>query len=191
MALDTTIALIDFAFMKAQYGYDDSDQDKVEGFINELSSLSNKYTGHNLKAVDTTEVISTNQYRQIVTLKNYPINSISKVYHDESHSFPESTLLSNSSYGYDADSGLLYLYHDLLYPNVQNLKVIYNGGFTVVPYDLQGAIGEAVVWLMKRRGNSGNQIGEKTTTLTSVQTTFETTLPLNVRLVLDRYIKGR
>jgi hypothetical protein len=44
---------------------------------------------------------------------------------------------------------------------------------------------------MKRRGSSGNQIGEKTTTLTNVQTTFETTLPLNVRLVLDRYVKGR
>lgn len=74
-----------------------------------------------------------------VMLKQYPVNSITSIHDDTDRDYDSDTLIDSDDYVYDSDSGIVQLDGFSFVPGRQNVKVVYNAGYTTIPTDLEQA----------------------------------------------------
>lgn len=78
-------------------------------------------------------------------LKQYPINSITSVHDDVDRDYDTDTLIDSDDYVYDSETGILTLDGFGFSIGRQNVKVVYNAGYTTIPTDLEQACINKVV----------------------------------------------
>ncbi|MCK9569952.1 fasciclin domain-containing protein [Candidatus Pacearchaeota archaeon] len=155
-----------------------------------------RYTGRKLKSRSLTEIYNGNG-RDVLYTKNYPITSSASeiaVYVDDDGVFGADTKINATSLRIDGDNGVIHLIDDVFSEGVQNVKVVYTGGYgagtTLVPFDLVGACFEFIGFLWKRK--TGKQWELTGLNVTQGGVTFlDEWAPKTVRHVLDGYRSHR
>ena len=188
MALSNN-ALIDFSYMVLNYSRELTEQTYIEGLIEDASSRINSYCQRSLKAKDYTIILNSPTYTSYIITPDYPINTITKLYIDSNHVFPSTTEVTD--YTINSDNGIINLNSNMVMMGNGIVKLQYNAGFTTVPYDLQGATGDLVLWLITRRASNGARIGERATMLDGMNVSFENQMPYDVKNTLERYKRVR
>ena len=175
MNYESSKFLVSLGDMKEYLRITDTTDDGAIGmFLNMVRDLFDDYTGRKLKAEDCEE-IQNGTDRDNIHVNNYPINTVVgslQVFIDLDRNFGADSLVDTNDLSIDSENGIIY--YDSWFPmGRQNVKIIYNGGFSSVPYDLQVATMETVAHLWKRReekrwgvssinqGGTNVQIGEQ------------------------------
>lgn len=150
--LDNAIVTLDEVknfYFTTKSKVNDADNDLLEELINSVTSQFQNYCQvDSFVATDYTEVCSSIGCNAIF-VKNIPINTITSVYIDGSWEFTDDTLMDSTSYR--ISNGKFILLQNYLLPGDDNIKVIYNAGYEVVPGDLKLACIKEVVKNYKHR----------------------------------------
>lgn len=85
-----------------------------------------------------TEYASPTGRQQIITVKRYPIVSITSIHEDYLREYGSATVVSTSDYFTDPERGLIYRKNRPWYGGSRVVKVIYRGGYTAASGVLQG-----------------------------------------------------
>ena|SRR3990167_7983487 len=92
-------------------------------------------------------------------VSQYPIITVTELYDDINRDFTSSDLIDAADYEVYKENGIVRLYNgeSAFSVGVQNIKIIYTGGYTstTLPEDLTWAICEHVSFLYANRGSSG------------------------------------
>ena len=179
-------ALVSWEFVKEMLPEaKDTQQLYYERLINAASTLANRISGRQLKAVDYTQILDGSGDESIV-LPEYPANSVTSLYIDTSRAFAASTEMTD--YLLYSDIGKLLLPSATFPDSPQCVKVVYNAGLNPVPEDLEIAVLEVVVYNRKRLSGQGNMIGTKSSQAEGMITTaYELTIPVNAQRVFESY----
>lgn len=151
MTYESEFFLVSLDDCKSYLEIDDTDDDNIIGYLmNVVSKLFDTYTDRTLVAADITEYHE-GYGTDTLFLNSYPVNSTTstiEVYRDADRVFGTETKIDGGNLFLDADAGkLVYVGSRFDRP----IKVVYNAGYTTVPYDLRGAALEALGVLYKRR----------------------------------------
>lgn len=164
MALNAN-ALITLAELKIWLNISGNTEDsRLEAYINTISSAIEKYLKRTLKAGDYTEKYSGTDEQELI-LNNYPVNSVDSVaidgieLNEEDYEFLSSGVLLKSD-GWLISGLGNYLSGKIDFPE-RNIEVTYNAGFETVPDDLKLVVYEAVSDLYFRKKSGGEVIQSK------------------------------
>lgn len=123
----------------------------------------------------------------ILFTNQYPINSITSLTQIDKDSVVTYTWAS-TDYIYESGQGLIQLRNGTFPQGLQNIKVVYNAGFSTIPVDLQQACIEYAGWIFENRAKE--RVGIISRMMSDGSTLRYTQyLPIEVSLVLDRYKK--
>jgi len=126
--------------LRAQFNVTILDDDhRLMAVLAAAQKYAEKYCGTVLEAADVTEYHD-GDGNQSVLLRNLPVNSIATVHDDIDRVYGAATLIPASDYTFD-DNGILTLPLYVFTIGRNNIKVVYNAGFSDVPDDLKVAIG--------------------------------------------------
>jgi len=190
MGLDTSNALISLGDFKLYIGQSTSSTSygaRYEDIINAVSWRFNDYTKRKLKARSITEYRDGNGTQEIYT-REWPINSNStniSIYIDEDRAYSTSTKVSATSIVIYSTPGRIYLDDDTMTEAAKSVKLVYNGGYSTIPYDLAYACKEMCRLMWKREQT--NLIGVKTQNVEGQSISFEEDLPWSVKRILNMY----
>ena len=81
--------------------------------------------------------------------RNYPINSITSIYDDQDWVWGEETLIDPTQYR--IVDGLYVASKFYFYSSIQNIKITYNSGYSIIPEDIVQALVEEVTRVYSRR----------------------------------------
>jgi len=103
-------------------------------------------------ANDVTEYYDGN-FTDTIFLREFPIVSVTSVHDDTARVFGADTLIAAADYVIVNDPGYIrYLYGLRFAKGAQNVKVIYKGGYSTIPKDLEMAsIYAAAFWFEERK----------------------------------------
>jgi hypothetical protein len=185
-------ALATFAEAKAMFGYDDTEQTKVESLINIASARMELYTGRALKARDSTLYLDGTGTNALI-VPEWPINSVAHLYVDSSRVYGSGTEIATASFSIMTEEGIIVLSGAIFsYSGARRaVKLEANLGFatTHLRYPaLNGACLEFVEW-MKSRVAPGTVGKRGEYSIDRVSVSYETEMPINVRAVLDELRK--
>jgi hypothetical protein len=122
-----------------------ADHDELlNNIISGVSEEIEKYCGRVFKAQSHTEYIDGEGLDRFM-VKNFPINSITSIHDDLDRVYGSDTLIASSDYGYDANTGIVFMVSSLFSEGTQNIKIVYNGGYATIPLDLENAAISLVV----------------------------------------------
>ena len=76
--------------------------------------------------------------RELV-VRRYPIVSVTSLYDDPDRTYTSATLIAGTDYTVDNEWGIIRLDGFRFLKGLQNIKVVYDGGYKVVPQDLERA----------------------------------------------------
>lgn len=185
MAIDTVNSLITLAEAKTWAQVTSTEYDSVlENLIDGVSWRFNKYTGRDLKARDRTDYYD-GDGTDVLYVDNFPINSISTIYNDSDLEYGADTEVTE--YIYYSTTGMIILEDDNFYDYNQAVKIVYNAGYSVIPYDLKKACKDQVKyefyqWKNNQEGVTSVSLGGETVTKQEI----DGMLPQVVK-VLDLY----
>jgi len=118
--------------------------DVVELFINSSSEYIERECDRVFKAQAFTE-IRHGRKQNILLLKQWPVNSITELRVDNDSNFIlADTLVDAADYRVGDDSNSVILLNQVFHNGYNNIKVVYNAGFTTIPSDLE----HACLWLV-------------------------------------------
>ena len=115
-----------------------TDDDILFRLVTAAEKTAEKYCDTKLKAVAITEYHDGDGSDTII-LKNIPVNSVTTVHDDVDRAFGADSLKDSENYVIESWGGIRLL-TDLFTCAKQNVKVVYNAGFEVVPEDIKTAI---------------------------------------------------
>lgn len=183
-------ALITWELAKSMLGYEEDDKAQAEFLINTASIRASKIAGRKLSFISHDAYFSgTGTDTLLLTL--FPVNKLTELRIDASRVFGDDTIITD--YDIDMDAGILHLI-DSIYPEGRKtVKIQYTTGYSLVsgvdlietPSDLQEAILEIVRWNWGRF--QGSNFGIKGSSTDGVNTSFEITVPLNARQIIEGY----
>lgn len=146
MALNAN-ALTSLAFAKSylKIPVAETSQDTiVEFWINAASDEIESSTNRKLKAQALTEY-QHGRRNNICVLKEWPINAITSLAIDETAQFTDpATVLTSTEYVIGDDLNSVVLINRTFPNGFNNIKVVYNAGYSTVPKDLENAC----LWLI-------------------------------------------
>ena len=161
-----------------QFKIPSNDVEKTN-FYNELiesaSSIISNYIGMDYFPTQYTEYMDEIKAGRYVVLKKVPIISVDEV--------QVNGVISTIVNTCDSRTGIIRFEEKL--PEQANIKIIYTAGYETVPNDLKYACVELVQYLQKRMSNS--LVGESSKNIDGGSITIETSMPLNVLHILNRY----
>jgi hypothetical protein len=146
-----------------------------------------------LNASDETEYYD-GSGRPDLRVKRYPIVSVTSVHIDADRDFDAETLVDSSDYVTDNHGLIRYLpqeqtgFQTISYwpKGIQNVKVIYKGGYSTIPEDLkEGALLWAVS-IFSKRASSG-VVAESVGSYSITYGVSSTGLPVEARALLSPY----
>jgi hypothetical protein len=135
---------------------DDTDSDsELENLINAVSWFCNTYTNRLLKFRQNITEYFDGDGGSKIFIENPPIvSTVSEinVYLDDSIPRDFSDAVDSSYLVIDAEKGRINLLDDIMPNGPQTVKVVYDGGYTVIPYDLERAALELAreIWMKQK-----------------------------------------
>ncbi len=189
MALNDN-ALVTWDQLKRALGISkDDDESRYEWLINGASSRIEQMVGRKLFSAERTEY-QAGHGGEIILLDCWPVSEIDSLYVDANREFGSDTEIDSEDYDLDSGSGVVYLLGKKAPRGRKIIKVTYTGGYESIPEDLQAATVEIVVANFRRMAK--NQGGIKSISAPdSVGTTYELSIPVNARQVIELYKGGR
>jgi len=182
----STNALTTLDAVKEYYGMTgskQSDDDLIENLIDRVTELFQSYCNVNaFKAKNYTEYLD-GMGSKYLFVNNVPINSITSIHDDDEWDFTTDDLVDSSSYRivdkkYIVNKDYLFSLGD------QNIKIVYNAGYSAIPYDLENACIEEVV----RRYRHRRDVDVRSKTLDDGTVQYESkNLLHSTRIVLSKY----
>ncbi len=110
----------------------------IQNLITQKSKRCSEYCGRKFAARDLTEYYDGDD-SDILVLNEYPINSITSIHDDTERIYAASALIASTDYVIKSDDGIVKFDGVLMTKGINNIKVIYNAGFSTLPGDLVSA----------------------------------------------------
>lgn len=165
-------ALVDTSAAKSFLGFTGSDDD-MNFYINAVTEYIEKKCNRRFSDATYTEKFDGKGSDEMAVL-NPPINSITSLSRRTSADNTDSWETINASdYWYDADEGLVKK-TTIFEHGKQNYKIVYNGGWTTIPFDIQYlamALIQEYITAKKGAGIKRESLGDH-----SIEFNFESTL---------------
>lgn len=188
VTLDTANALVELDQVKPFVNVSGVGEDTILTFwINAASWFCNTHTRRELLSRAQTEYYNGDGTNTLL-VNNYPITAITHVYDDLDRTYGDDTELDSDDLVYMPD-GLAY---SIVYDGgaftrgVKNIKAMYTAGYATVPWELQQACLEIIIYYYKN--TEENRFGVTTRTAGGGSMTIETTqIPKSALEVLDKY----
>lgn len=154
------------------------DDELLEGLIDKETKFIQTFTGRTLFYGTHTEY-KNGDNSDTLMVDEYPIVAITTIHDDVDRVYGADTLIAATDYTYRANSGIITLDDDVFAAGKQNVKVVYTGGFKVIPADLALACAQRVYAdYLELKGGMTAVIGE-----------VLTYKPANLRGQADKVIK--
>jgi hypothetical protein len=141
MAEDAVNSLTTLAKLKVYLDIgDNTDNTRLEMVIDAVSWFLNFRTNRELKARAQTEYHHGDGSNKLM-LRQYPINSITSVHisTDSPRAYGADQLIGSTYIINDDKSNMIYYLDGVFSEGFNTVKVIYNGGYSTIPYDLERA----------------------------------------------------
>lgn len=143
--------------------------------IASASSIIVNYVGSAFTPEQYVEYFDDIRGGRYLVLKRLPVASIEEIIVDGK--------VYDKAYTYEVINGVLR-FEDPLHEK-SDIKITYTAGYDEVPQDIQYATVELVQYLKKRMSNS--LVGESSKNIDGGSINLETSIPLNVLHILNRY----
>ncbi len=189
MSLDEN-ALITWELAKSLLNLLDEDQEKVEFLINGASEQAERITGRLLGYRTFDDYLPGNGSNKLF-LPLFPVYQITDIRIDPDRVFGDDTIVTD--YDLENTTGIIYLFDSVFPDSRKSIKIQYSGGYSKapsggespVPADLQSAILEIVKWNFGRF--QGLKFGIKGENADGINISYEITVPLNARQIIEGY----
>lgn len=111
----------------------------------------------NNEAADITEYFSGEDKTTFVVVRRIPIASVTSLYDDTERLYAAASLIAAADYTFIAEQGIVQLDGSNFSKGINNIKVVYKGGYTVatIPGDLKLACVMQTAFTFKRRDQIG------------------------------------
>jgi len=111
----------------------------IDNLINAVSARFESYCDRKFKSRDYTEY-QDGKGLDVLYPKQYPITSVSGIYDDSNWEWGAATLVSGTEYRIKNDNCVVFKSSaSALGDYSQNVKIVYTGGYSTIPYDLENA----------------------------------------------------
>ena len=181
-ALFDESALTDLTKVKAMLGLtaDQEDDDElIQGLISKETAFIQTSCGRKFFYAEYTEYKDGGDDQDTIMVDEYPIVGITSIHDDENRIYGSDTLIAATDYSFRAKAGIIKLDDDIFADGNQNVKVVYTGGYKVIPEDLSLACAQRVVAdYLELKGGMSAVVGE-----------VVTYKPANLRSQADKVIK--
>jgi len=187
--LDSANNLCSLPELKLFVGINKSDETldtQLEEYINGASWLLKEETKRFLKAQSITEYHD-GTGSDVIMLRHRPVNSVTTLHSDSARSFGSTTLIDSDDYQVYAKGGYIVVTDAGLDVGARVIKVVYNGGYSTIPYDLKmAAIELATYWYEKFKSH---RVGLKSVSSASNagSDTYAEDMPGAVKKAIARY----
>lgn len=172
------------ANVKTWLSINDTNHDTIiDSLILAVDSFVNQYCNRTIEAAAYTHYLDGDGSKELM-LPEYPINSITSIHDDTERSFGSSALIASTDYVFYKESGRVVLHKGGYFTcGFQNIKVVYNAGYSSVPAALEQAAKEIVAYMFK--------VGKTKMRTVSTEEEVQQFLDENdhVRRILDSYHK--
>jgi uncharacterized phiE125 gp8 family phage protein len=119
------------------------DDTLLQSLITRISAQVEKNCNRSFMAAVRTEYYKGND-QSFIYVRNPPVNSVSSIHIDEAREWGSDTLVAAADIQISSENpGKIILYGQEFYApsyEIENVRIIYNGGYAVVPADLQQAV---------------------------------------------------
>lgn len=189
MSVDATIALITSTSMTTILGVTagSAEATQVDSMIDSASRLALSVT-HRTTLVST----SLTEYydgdgTDTLHLKAWPITAVTSIHVDDStpRDWATDDLIDSDEYLIYENDGKVVLDGDVFTPGKYNVKVIYTAGYATVPYDLQQAVEDLVIYWYQRQKEK--RVGVRSVSVGDKSTSYEVDVPKGVMSTFLRY----
>lgn len=171
--------LIDFkTLQKFQFNIPtDNIENKIfyEELIRSASSIIENYIGYKFTPTSYTEYHDDLKNSRYIVAQRVPLTEVEEIYVNGN--------VYVGDYTFNKNNGIIRF--ENAFPNGTDVMIEYKAGFDEVPEDIQYATVELVQYLKKR--TSGGLVGETSKTIDGGTMALETSIPLNVLHILNRY----
>lgn len=110
----------------------------IQNTITQKSKRCSEYCNRKFAARNLTEYYDGDE-SGILILNEYPVNSITSIHDDTDRVYGSDTLIASTDYVIKSDDGMVKFDGVLLTKGIDNIKVVYNAGFSTLPGDLVSA----------------------------------------------------
>lgn len=165
-----------------------SDHDnELTRLITTVDNFIDEYCRRTFELDTITEYHSTLRGQAALLLRRAPIISITSIHDDPLRAYGANTLLAASSYVIDdANAGLVRLDGTSFGQGLQNIKVVYAGGFARIPSILEQAAIE-LIWLARDKGDQA-LLGLRSKSIADGSTSYlDNQWPSGINAILDLY----
>lgn len=145
------------------------------GLITSASSIITNYIGMDFTPTPYTEYLDDIKAGRYLVVKKVPLVEVTELLVNDTPYLDD--------YTFDKTSGIIRFNNPL--DEGTNVKISYNAGYDEVPQDIKYATIELVQYLKKRLSNS--LVGESSKNIDGGSINMETSIPLNVLHILNRY----
>ena len=192
--LDSKVALVTTTSMCSYLGIaaGSAEEEEVDLIINAASTRAAEMTGRGVDESGYSRLVSTSRTEyydgdgsDTLLLRAYPISTVASVYVDTERSYASTDLLDSGDYVYYSMDGTIKTDGSLLASGNKSIKVTYTGGYSTIPYDLQLAIKELVMFWYKR--NTDKRVGVASMSAGDKSMSYENDVPQSVLSIFTRY----
>jgi len=192
--LDLKVALVTTTSMNSYLGIPagSAEEEEVDLMINAASTRAADMSGRGVDENGYSRLLSTSRTEyydgdgtDTLLLRAYPVTTVATIYVDTGRDYDSDDLLDSGDYVYYGMDGTVKTDGALFASGNKSVKVTYTGGYTTVPYDLQLATKELVMFWYKR--NTDKRVGVSSVNVGDKSTSYETDIPKSVTAVFQRY----
>lgn len=181
-------SLVTWANAKYLLGLDEEDRTKAEFILNATTARAEHIAKRLLAARSVTKDLDGTGSPRLL-LPVWPINSVSRVNIDSTGTFASADDIDSDDYRVYSEEGYIALVYRTFTAGIQNVRVVWNGGFSTIPYDLQMAAIECLKWNLLRL--AGESIGVRNVISSDgINTGMEITIPASAQRVFESYRGG-
>ena len=123
------------------------------------------------------------KWQRSLSLKNYPIISITSINDDTGRTFASSSDITSTDYTFDADNGIVSFIYYRPSRGTKSLKVVYTAGYTTIPKDLELLVLRRIGSIFNRRKSDGSA----SESLGNYSTSYITEWTAEEKAILARY----
>jgi len=185
--LDTDNALTSWATVQDYGGIPEDNRAYAEGLINGASWMLNSMTNRKLLARALTEYYDGDGTNTLL-LRNPPLNLVTNLYDDPAREWGTDTIVSTDNYVTYEAQGKIVATETSFSVGAKVIKIVYNGGYATVPYDLAMGCIELVCYWYDRYKNK--RYGIKSISTEARNITYMQDIPSTVRELTDLYRKA-
>lgn len=109
---------------------------QIDNFINAVSARFESYCDRKFVSRTHTEYLDGKGVR-VLYPKQYPITSVTSIHDDMDWAWADSTLISSDNYRIADDNSIVFKSNTTVADAKQNIKLVYDAGYTDIPYDLE------------------------------------------------------